>query len=96
MKIRFSRSAHISFQSAINFIHQDNPTAAMKFVGRVEETLLRLEKYPDSGRMIPEFPALPYREILILPYRFFYRVKGETVFIVAVWHSAQVPKEPKK
>ena len=96
MKVRFAKTAQISFQSAINFIHQDNPTAAFKFLDRVKETLRRLEKHPDSGRMIPEFPQLPYREILVLPYRFFYRVEGKTVFIVAVWHTAQLPREPNK
>jgi toxin ParE1/3/4 len=96
VKVRFARSAQISFQSALNFIHQNNPQAAFKFYDRVEEILRRLEKHPDSGRMIPEFPQLPYREILVPPYRFFYRVEGKSVFIVAVWHTAQIPIEPSK
>jgi plasmid stabilization system protein ParE len=28
------------------------------------------------------------------PYRFFYRVVGDTVWITAVWHSRQLPEEP--
>jgi plasmid stabilization system protein ParE len=82
--------------SAINFIHQDNPIAAANFQERVEKTLHRLEKYPDSGRRIPEYPELSYRELLVLPYRFFYKIDGKTIFIVAVWHTAQIPIEPKK
>jgi len=58
---------------------------------RAEKILRRLEKFPKSGRVIPEFPELPYREVIAPPYRFFYRVEGETVWIVAVWHSAQLP-----
>jgi hypothetical protein len=27
---------------------------------------------------------------------FFYRVKNKTIWIVAVWHSAQLPGEPKE
>ena len=54
----------------------------------------RLEKFPESGRAIPEFPDLPHRELIIAPYRFFYRVKGKTVWVVAVWHGAQLPGEP--
>jgi toxin ParE1/3/4 len=96
VKIRFANTAKISLHSAINFIHQDNPTAAANFFGRVEKALRRLEKHPDSGRRIPEFPELPYRELLVLPYRFFYKVAGKTIFIVAVWHTAQIPIEPKK
>ena len=96
MKIRFANTARISLHTAINFIHQDNPAAATNFLERVEKTLRRLEKYPESGRQIPEFPELPYRELLILPYRFFYRIDGKTIFIVAVWPTAQIPTEPKK
>ena len=96
MKIRFANTARISLHTAINFIQQDNLQAAGNFLTRVEKTLRRLEKYPESGRRIPEFPELPYRELLVLPHRFFYRVDGKTTSIVAVWHTAQIPTEPKK
>ena len=46
--------------------------------------------------MLPEFPDLPFREVVIAPYRFFYRVKGEAVWVVAVWHGAQLPDEPSE
>jgi len=96
VKIRFANTAKISLYSAIDFIQQDNPTAAANFLERVEKTLRRLERHPDSGRRIPEFPGLPYRELLVLPYRFFYRIDGKTIFIVAVWRTAQIPIEPRK
>ena len=54
----------------------------------------RLEKFPDSGRVIPEFPALPYRAVIVAPYRFFYRHEDGTVWIMGVWHGAQLPDEP--
>jgi len=48
----------------------------------------------EGPRKIPEFPDLPHRELLVPPYRFFYRPVGETVWIVAVWHGAQIPAPP--
>jgi ABC-type uncharacterized transport system substrate-binding protein len=33
---------------------------------------------------LPEFPELPHREVIVWPYRFFYRVQGEIIWIVAV------------
>jgi toxin ParE1/3/4 len=56
--------------------------------------LRRLEQFPESGRVLPEFPDLPYREVIVAPYRFFYRVAGETAWVVGVWHGAQIPEEP--
>ena len=61
---------------------------------KAEKILKRLETFPESGRVVPEFPDLPYREVIARPYRFFYRVKGEIVWIIAVWHSSQLPNEP--
>lgn len=43
---------------------------------------------------MPEFPDLPYREIIVSPYRFFYRIKDATVWVVEVWYGAQPPAEP--
>ncbi len=94
MKVRFSPSAKVQFLSALAFIRRDYPQAAAKFRERAETVLRRLEGFPESGRLVPEFPELPYREVVITPYRFFYRVKGEIVWIVAVWHGAQLPEQP--
>jgi plasmid stabilization system protein ParE len=44
--------------------------------------------------VLPEFPELPYRELIATTYRFFYRIDGKTVWIVAVWHGAQLPDAP--
>jgi plasmid stabilization system protein ParE len=66
----------------------------MNFRNRVEKVLRRLEEFPESGRVVPEFPDLPYREVIITPYRFFYRLHGDVAWIVAVWHGAQLPEKP--
>jgi plasmid stabilization system protein ParE len=94
VKVRFTLSAKVQFLSALNYVRQDNPPAALRFRKRAESVLRRLEKYPGSGRIVPEFPDLPYRERIIAPYRFFYRVEGKTIWVVAVWHGAQLPDEP--
>jgi hypothetical protein len=57
--------------------------------------LRRLEDFPESGRIIPEFPELPHWKVIIPPFRFFYKIKGDVVWIVAVWHGAQLPKQPR-
>ena len=94
MKLRFTPSGRNQFLTALAYINRDNPEAAWRFRRRAEKILRRLEAFPESGRVIPEFPDLPYREVVISPYRFFYRLKGDTVWIVAVWHGAQLPKNP--
>ncbi len=94
MIVRFTPSARAQFLAALAYIRQENTTAARQFRQRAERVLRRLQRFPNSGRVIPEFPELPYREVIVAPYRFFYRREAETVWVVGVWHGAQLPDEP--
>jgi plasmid stabilization system protein ParE len=94
LKVLITPSGRSQFLAAITYIYRENPTAAVAFRRKVEKVLSRLRKFPQSGRALPEFSDLPFREVIVTPYRFFYRVKGKTVWIVAVWHGAQLPEEP--
>jgi toxin ParE1/3/4 len=94
VRVQFTPSARVQFLSALAYIRQDNPPAALRFRKKTESVLRRLETFPDSGRIIPEFPELLYREVIVAPYRFFYRTEGRFVWIAAVWHGAQRPGVP--
>ena len=96
MRVRFTPTGRTQFLSALAYIYEDRPSAAVRFREKAEKVLRRLERFPGSGRAVPEFPELPYRELIVSPYRFFYRVKGKTVWVVGVWHSAQLPDRPDK
>ena len=96
MKVRFTEQARRQFLSLLEHIRRDKPAGAARFRQRVERTLRRLERFPESGSRLPEFPGLPYREVILTPYRFFYRVEKQTVWIVAVWHDAQLPDTPSR
>jgi plasmid stabilization system protein ParE len=76
------------------YIRRDNPAAAQRLRDRAEQALKRLERFPNSGWHLPEFPDLPHREVIVTPYRFFYRLQGNTIWVVAIWHGAQIPKIP--
>jgi plasmid stabilization system protein ParE len=74
MDILFTPSARRQFLNVIDYIRRDNPRAATNFKNKAESVLRRLVDFPDSGRNIPEFPDIPFREVIVRPYRFFYRV----------------------
>ena len=94
MKILFTPSARLQFLEALEYIQKDNPSAAVDFRKKAEKSFSRLVKFPESGRVLPEFPDLPFREVIVQPYRFFYKAKDDVVWIIAVWHGAQLPSEP--
>ncbi|MBI4840831.1 MAG: type II toxin-antitoxin system RelE/ParE family toxin [candidate division NC10 bacterium] len=94
MQLRFTATGRTQFLNVIRCIKSDNPGAAVAFRNRVEKVLSRLERYPESGRRLPEFPDSRYREVIVAPYRFFYRTEKAVVWVAAVWHGAQLPREP--
>jgi toxin ParE1/3/4 len=96
VKVRFTPTGERQFLNVVAYILADRPSAARRFYARATKGLKRLQRFPDSGRRIPEFPDLPYREVIIRPYRFFYRVGEGVVWIVGVWHGAQLPGEPSE
>jgi plasmid stabilization system protein ParE len=96
VKPQFTPSAREQFLAVIPYILRENPPAAHAFRRRAGRALRRLGRLPQSGRLIPEFPDLPYREVVVPPYRFFYRTEAETVWLVGVWHGAQLPEEPSE
>ena len=93
MRVLFTPTGRRQFLEAVAYIYRDNPSASLSFRNKAEKTISRLTKFPDSGRLIPEFSDLPFREVIVRPYRFFYKVKDEIVWIIAVWHSIQLPED---
>ena len=94
MKVRFTPMGRAQFLAALDYIRADNPRRRWPCASKAAAVSLptgRLSRLWDS---LPEFPELPFRETIVAPYRFFYRVKTDTVWIVAVWHGAQLPDEP--
>lgn len=96
MRIQFTPSARRQFLGALQYIRRDDPLAARTFRKKAEQHLRRLGRFPSSGRVVPEFPDLPFREVIVPPYRFFYRLEDRKVWIVAVWHGAQLPDDPSR
>jgi toxin ParE1/3/4 len=92
--VRFTPPARAQFLGGIAYIRAERPSAALGFRTRVSDALAVLIDFPDSGRVIPEFPQMAFRETLVDSYRFFYRVEGGTIWVVGAWHDAQIPDEP--
>ena len=96
MIVRLTPPAKAQLLAAVAYINADRPAAARDFRKRVDGALRRLIEFPESGRVIPEFSGLGFREVLVGPYRLFYRVQGNVVWVVGVWHDAQLPDEPSE
>lgn len=83
-RLTWTEPALEQLDAIADYIALDKPAAAKALVRRVFDAVVRLERFPASGRMPPELPDSVYREIVCSPCRIFYRQEGEKVFIVYV------------
>jgi plasmid stabilization system protein ParE len=67
LKVLFTPSGRNQFLAAVGYIYRESPTAAVAFRRKAEKVLSRLREFPQSGRVLPEFPDLPFREVIVTP-----------------------------
>ena len=88
MRIRWTQKALRNLEDEIEFIGQDDPQAAKLVARRVIETLAVLVGQPGIGR-----PGRVHgtRELVVLKTRYLvpYRVRGEVVEILRVFHTSR-------
>ena len=65
-------------------------TYADLLVERIVAVAGRLEAAPRSGRVVPEIGDESLREVICGSYRIVYRLRGESVEIVTVFHGARL------
>lgn len=96
MKVRYTPAAARRFSALVDELRVLNPLAVEHLGRRVSRSIRRLSTFPASGPLVSEFPDLGLRQFFVEPYRFFYRVDEarRTIWIVGVWHGAQIPKPP--
>jgi toxin ParE1/3/4 len=88
--LRWTQHARDDLREIHAFIARDSPRTAEALVERLLTATERLAMFPESGRMVPEFPALGYREIIVSSYRVLYRLADDTVWIAAVVHGRRL------
>ena len=91
--VNWTEHARDDLRQVFDFIARDSPRAAEALIERILRATERLERFPESGRKIPEFPDLEYREILVGSYRIQYRVQRDTVWIATVVHGSRLLTE---
>ncbi len=88
-KIIWASSALKDIESIAEYIERDSEDQAALFVTRIIEMTDRLEKFPESGRVIPEINQNDCREIVYGAYRIMYRIVKEEIWITGIVHAAR-------
>ena len=93
-KVVWTRQAILDVETIRNSIYRDSPRYATVAVDQIVTAVDRLARFPRSGRIVPERPGSELRELLCSSYRIVYRVSGELVEVVTVFHGARIARIP--
>jgi len=68
-----------------------NPRIAAAIAERIERVINRLPRHPEAAPRVARRPDVRAVLVLRYPYKIFYRVRGDTVEILHIRHTAQRP-----
>jgi toxin ParE1/3/4 len=88
MPIQWTQRARRQFLAIIDAVLEDNPAAAERVYDAITNGISRLGMYPEMGRR-GRVPGTRELVIASQPYIVAYRIRGQTIDILAVLHGAQ-------
>lgn len=86
-QVAWAITARDDLEAIAEYIADDNPIAALKFVERLESRAASLKTAPLRGRIVPELRwhgVMSLRELIEKPWRIIYRIEGQEVHVISV------------
>lgn len=91
-RIAWTQKALKDLREIHDYIAKDSRQYARIQVERIQNAALKIARFPEVGRVVPEFPSGPWREVLTGNYRLIYRPDPpkSRILVVAVVHGRQL------
>ena len=90
MRIQWSPLAIDRISEISDYIAQDDPFAADKWLRSVFDRVKQVRDFSTSGRYVPEISRKDIRELIYGNYRIIYRVEAKIISILTVRHFKQI------
>ena len=90
VEIAWSLLAENDLNEIIDNIAQDSLEYALSFYEQVREKVESLTQFPKMGRKVPELDDPNIRELILRNYRLIYRIFGDKVQIVRLFHGSRI------
>ncbi|MDO8886731.1 type II toxin-antitoxin system RelE/ParE family toxin [Candidatus Oleimmundimicrobium sp.] len=74
----------------VDYIAQDKPSAAEKWIDIVFSKVEQLKSSPEIGRIVPEINDSQFRELIYGNYRIIYRIETKQISIITIRHGRQI------
>lgn len=87
MKIIWSPLAIERASEIAEYIAQDKPSAAEKWIDTVFTKVEPLSSTPEMGRVVPEIRSSQFRELI---YGIIYRIEEKQISVLTIRHGMQI------
>lgn len=77
-------------KSIHEYISRDSPVYAKRMVDKIISRVDQIEKFPKSGRVVPEFENEYIRELIEGNYRIVYKTTTKYTTILRIHHAARL------
>jgi toxin ParE1/3/4 len=94
-RLIWSTRAIAELKRIAEYIKRDSKANAALVVATLTREVRRLERFPFSGRIVPEWEKPVFREVIVYDYRVVYKLGPATASVITIMHSRQrFPKRP--
>jgi toxin ParE1/3/4 len=90
-QVVLSPSARADLRDIVRYISIDAPDKALQFGQFLVFHTKALARFPELGRLVPEFDDALIREIIVRSYRIVYRFdhSKHLIEVIRFWHAAR-------
>lgn len=89
-RVRWTEQAVADLEAIRDYVARDSAHYATLLVERLISSVDHVARFPEIGRIVPEFGRPDLRELIRGSYRIVYRLKDDHAVVLTVFHGARL------
>jgi plasmid stabilization system protein ParE len=87
LTLRWTERAVLHLEALVDHVSLTSPVYAEGIVSRIDQRLQLACTHPEIGKVVVEVQDSALRELVVPPYRIFYRIRTDAIEVLAIVHE---------
>jgi plasmid stabilization system protein ParE len=87
LTLRWTERAVLHVEALVDYVSLTSPVYAEGIVSRIDQRLQLACTHPEIGKVVVEVQDSALRELVVPPYRIFYRIRTDAIEVLAIVHE---------
>jgi plasmid stabilization system protein ParE len=87
LTLRWTERAVLHLEALVDYVSLTSPVYAEGIVSRIDQRLQLACTHPEIGKVVVEVQDSALRELVVPPYRIFYRIRTDAIEVLAIVHE---------